>query len=315
MDFGHEKHRTQFPTSGAAAKLAALTAVSDAPSGKASAPSARQKRSIAVNPRTRQEGSIAVTRTKEDKQIAFKPEAVASTTAETRVQTSRKIDGVTSKEHYIHRYRALLGCHEDIVVAQRSCATSSEGTRNALLWNLSGDGAENELRMIQSIEHTAFVRYLSVYGSGACFTVAFEFMPLSLVEVISNKRLEKPQVACILKQSSHTLHEGICLLTAQLIAGTELEPKHLEDFKVCDWGPHSQVVDFFEKTQELKESKKVTLVRSTVKSIPRRTRIRDLSQHPLLEEAEEPDFLITHVHLVGCTTRSLIKPLETSVIS
>ncbi|KAH6951138.1 kinase-like domain-containing protein, partial [Ilyonectria robusta] len=200
-------------------------------------------------------------------------------------------------EHYRVFFRISLGSNKNIAVAQKRPATSSKNTQGALLWNLSGPNARDEVAMVQSIKHENFVKALAVYGAGDDLTVAFEFVPLSLQEVVVNRRLNESELACILKQvvngllyleqhdwghpkltcsnvlidhgghvkiwgqqqcsqrSSHNLSEGLCLLTAQLIAGRE-EKVNPDKFSYGIWTPPKDVVDFFELTKELKNSTK-----------------------------------------------------------
>ncbi|KAF4464313.1 hypothetical protein FALBO_8851 [Fusarium albosuccineum] len=183
---GSDKHQTCFPISDAAVKLATIAATSNRGITKT-----RESRDTAV----RQEAV-------KDKKLPLKPAPKTRDTDKTwvQMQTSGRTNKVASQEHYSDRYTVSLGFHKAIRVAQSRRVASGNNGSVALLWDLSGNDAESELRMIQSIDHVAFVRCLSSYGTGNNVTVAFEYMPLSLVEVLSNRRLEEREIACILKQ-------------------------------------------------------------------------------------------------------------------
>ncbi|KAH7229943.1 kinase-like domain-containing protein, partial [Fusarium solani] len=210
-----------------------------------------------------------------------------------------------TREHYRTCFRLSLGFNKNIAVAQKRLATSTKSTQGALLWNLSGPNARDEVAMVQSIKHENFVKALAVYGEGDDLTIAFEFVPISLSEVVANRRLDESELACILKQvangllyleqhdwghseltcsnvlidhgghvkiwgqqhcsqrSSHNLSEGLCLLTAQLIAGRE-EKVNPDEFSYGIWTPPKDVVDFFELTKELKNSTKDIAAKSMV---------------------------------------------------
>lgn len=68
------------------------------------------------------------------------------------------------------------------------------------------------------------------------------------------------------QRSSHNLSGGLCLLTAQLIAGRE-EKVNPDEFSYGIWTPPKDVADFFELTKELRNSTKDMAAKSMVSFI------------------------------------------------
>lgn len=185
MSFEDGKRRTRFVISPAAAQL---ESISEAPSQNAASSTAKNLSAAQV--------------TRRKARPLLKPENAVRGGGEIRARTLDKIDGISSREHYRVFFRISLGSNKNIAVAQKRPATSSKNTQGALLWNLSGPNARDEVAMVQSIKHENFVKALAVYGAGDDLTVAFEFVPLSLQEVVVNRRLNESELACILKQVS-----------------------------------------------------------------------------------------------------------------
>lgn len=180
------KRRTRFVISPSAAKLASI----------AEAPSRGVAPSVTKNP-----PPTEVIR--EEARRPFKPEnAFTSGGGAVRARAPDKVDGISPREHYRKCFRISLGFNKNIAAVQKRLATSTKDTQGALLWKLSGPNARDEVAMVQSIKHENFVKALAIYGEGDDLTIAFEFVPISLSEVVANRRLDESELACILKQVS-----------------------------------------------------------------------------------------------------------------
>jgi hypothetical protein len=68
------------------------------------------------------------------------------------------------------------------------------------LRSFSGPSADDQLRMLQQIQHAKFVSALEIYNFDKTFCVAFEHMLLSLQEIAGNPYLDEIRLASILGQ-------------------------------------------------------------------------------------------------------------------
>ncbi|KAF4964721.1 hypothetical protein FSARC_7382 [Fusarium sarcochroum] len=113
-----------------------------------------------------------------------------------------KIDGKSYHEHYRIAFHITLGRNKGVIAAYRVIDPTGTGHRSALLVNVCGSDSRNEIGIAQSIRHDNFVKPIATYGTGNDLMVAYEFVPLSLSEVIANRSLVATELASIIRQVS-----------------------------------------------------------------------------------------------------------------
>ncbi|KAG7402687.1 CTD kinase subunit alpha [Fusarium oxysporum f. sp. rapae] len=114
-----------------------------------------------------------------------------------------QIAGNSSEEHYKTFFTMIIGRSKVDAAYRRSNTygpVRDNGPKSAWLKEVSGENAEKQLQIAQSIGHENFVRQLAVYEEREGFVVAYEFVPMSLSEVVANMNLSGSELATILKQ-------------------------------------------------------------------------------------------------------------------
>uniref|UniRef100_A0A0D2YCM9 Protein kinase domain-containing protein n=1 Tax=Fusarium oxysporum (strain Fo5176) TaxID=660025 RepID=A0A0D2YCM9_FUSOF len=109
-----------------------------------------------------------------------------------------QIAGSSSKEHYKTFFTMIIGRRKVDAAYRRSNTygpVSNNGPKNAWLKKVSGEDSEKQLQIAQSIGHENFVRQLAVYEERGDFVVAYEFVPISLSEVVANKNLSGSELS------------------------------------------------------------------------------------------------------------------------
>ncbi|PCD21477.1 hypothetical protein AU210_016439 [Fusarium oxysporum f. sp. radicis-cucumerinum] len=155
-----------------------------------------------------------------------------------------QIAGSSSKEHYKTFFTMIIGRRKVDAAYRRSNTygpVSNNGPKNAWLKKVSGEDSEKQLQIAQSIGHENFVRQLAVYEERGDFVVAYEFVPISLSEVVANKNLSGSELATILKQVIagflYLEQHGLC--HAQLTC-SDILISHEGNVKICWESPQLQ---------------------------------------------------------------------------
>ncbi|KAI6080080.1 hypothetical protein F4821DRAFT_105910 [Hypoxylon rubiginosum] len=99
-------------------------------------------------------------------------------------------------------YRLQLGDSESAIVAQERTISPDNRLSPVVIRQVSGLDA---IRRVQQIRHDNFVTALAIFDHDGSYTVAFEYMPLSLLEVAGNPLLKELQLASIVGQILHGL--------------------------------------------------------------------------------------------------------------
>ncbi|KAI6080159.1 kinase-like domain-containing protein [Hypoxylon rubiginosum] len=99
-------------------------------------------------------------------------------------------------------YQLQLGDSEPTIVAEERTISPKSRFSPAVIRHMSG---LDEIQRIQQIRHENFVTVLAIFDHEGSYTVAFEYMPLSLLEVAGNPLLKELQLASIVGQILHGL--------------------------------------------------------------------------------------------------------------
>ncbi|KAF5652161.1 hypothetical protein FHETE_11456 [Fusarium heterosporum] len=117
---------------------------------------------------------------------------------------SARIDGKSYQDHYHLSFYVTLGSNRDVMVAYRRHGTGSK-PHMALLTTVYDADSKTEIGISQSIQHDNILSPTAVYGEENELFVAYEFLPISLSEVIANRSLTAAELASILKQITSAL--------------------------------------------------------------------------------------------------------------
>jgi hypothetical protein len=101
---------------------------------------------------------------------------------------------------YEKLYKLQFGDDKYITVAEKNFSSRDEDSILVIIQQLIGPSVNSQIRSIQQIQHPSFVAYRDVFCFDATFSVAFEFMPLSLSELAGNPLLDELRLASILRQ-------------------------------------------------------------------------------------------------------------------
>lgn len=111
--------------------------------------------------------------------------------------------GETLSQSYGDKYRDVFelqyGCGNYITVAQKINPIPDEPTLVAIK-KLGGDSAEAQLKSIKKIRHGSFLACHDVFRVQDFYIITFEFLQLSLGEIVGNPRLDELKLASILGQ-------------------------------------------------------------------------------------------------------------------
>ncbi|KAL6351734.1 hypothetical protein LRP88_14982 [Fusarium phalaenopsidis] len=126
------------------------------------------------------------------------------------------------EQHYEPYFVLTLGRHEELVIAATEQAAPDPEQTSVIFWNITGPSARDQVSVVRTINHKNFVRGLGVYPTPEAFIVAYEFLPISLLEIATSRKLRGPEMACILKQvrASMTLDVyGLLTCTQKILDG------------------------------------------------------------------------------------------------
>ncbi|SCO54524.1 uncharacterized protein FFNC_15555 [Fusarium fujikuroi] len=114
-----------------------------------------------------------------------------------------QIAGESSKEHYKTFFSMIIGRGKADAAYRKSNTYDPpriSSPESAWLKKVSSEDAEKQLQISQSIGHENFLRQLAVYKEREGFIAAYEFVPISLSEVVANMNLSGSELAAILRQ-------------------------------------------------------------------------------------------------------------------
>ncbi|RSL95854.1 hypothetical protein BHE90_009559 [Fusarium euwallaceae] len=141
------------------------------------------------------------------------------------------------EQHYEPYFDLTLGRHEELVIAATEQAAPDPEQTSVIFWNITGPSARDQVSVVRTINHKNFVRGLGVYPRPEAFIVAYEFLPISLLEVATSRKLRGPEMACILKQ----ILDGLMYLEELNLGHPELTCSNIlldTSGHVKIWGQH-----------------------------------------------------------------------------
>ncbi|RSL42079.1 hypothetical protein CEP54_015610 [Fusarium duplospermum] len=158
-------------------------------------------------------------------------------TGDTSSLTVARNEASLLEQHYEPYFNITLGRHMDLVVAGTKQAAPDPKQTSVILWNITGPSGRDQVSVVRTINHKSFVRGLGVYPTPEAFVVAYEFLPMSLLEIATSRKLRGPEMACILKQ----ILDGLLYLEELNLGLPELTCSNIlldTSGQVKIWGQH-----------------------------------------------------------------------------